>query len=43
MAPPTIDIPMSINASELEMTEVDVPTATTPTITPAIENNNRII
>jgi len=43
MAPPTIDIPMSINASELEMTEVDVPTAITPTITPAIETNNRII
>jgi hypothetical protein len=43
MAPPIIDIPMRINASELEMMEVDVPTATTPTITPAIENNNRII
>jgi len=43
MAPPIIDIPMSTNASGLEMMEEDVPTAITPTTTPAIENNNRII
>lgn len=40
MATPISDIPMSNNASESEM---DVPTARTPTITPTIENNNRIM
>ena len=40
MAIPMSDIPMSNNASESEM---GVPTARTPTITPTIENNNRIM
>jgi len=40
MAMPISDIPMSNNASESEM---DVPAAITPTTTPAIENNHRIM
>jgi hypothetical protein len=40
MATPISDIPMSNNASESGM---DVPAAITPTITPTIENNHRIM
>ena len=40
MATPISDIPRSVNASE---SETDVPTAITPTITPTIENNHRIM
>jgi len=43
MATPISDIPMRINASELEIPEVDVPTAITPTMAPAIEKNIRIM